>query len=236
MLYADYLNIMQRLLVVDVGNTVFLQILPRMIDYAEQSCYRDLQLLDTIVSDSTATLSANSRVLNLPTDQHFFVIEDINVITPAGTTNPNSGTRNPLTKATKEFLNQVWPSVTGAAIPQYVATQSDQVFLVGPWSDQSYNVEFVGTIRPAPLSPTNTSTVLSLYLPDLFIAASMIFGAGYQRDFGAQTDDPQVAVTWKAEYARLLGSADKEEMKKRWVTGPPAMPQTGSGAPAMAPG
>jgi hypothetical protein len=39
----------------------------------------------------------------------------------------------------------------------------------------------------------STTTILSLYVPDLFVAAAMIFMAGYQKDFGSQSDDPQAA-------------------------------------------
>jgi hypothetical protein len=96
---------------------------------------------------------------------------------------------------------------------------SDQTIIFGPWPDKAYVVEVVGTIRPAPLSPTNTSTFLTNWLPDLFIAASMIFVTGYQRDFGAQSDDPNAAKSWDNEYSKLLASAGAEEMRKKFANG-----------------
>jgi len=44
---------------------------------------------------------------------------------------------------------------------------------------------------------------LSVYYPELLIAACMVYGSGYQRDFGAQADDPAKAVSWEAQYAAL---------------------------------
>lgn len=230
--YADYIAIMCKLLTYDLNDAGFLAWSPRMIDYAEQRIYREGDFLTTVVSDSTVATSANTRILNLPTDQYLFVVQDVNIITPAGTTNPELGTRNPLTKTTKEWLNVTWPSVTGATVPQYVATQSDQTFLLGPWPDQAYTVEFVGTIRPTPLSPTTPTTFLTLHLPDLFMAASMIFATGVQRDFGAMSEDPAVAQSWENQYGKLLASTSMEEMRKKWMSGQSSAPATAGSTPS----
>jgi hypothetical protein len=229
--YSDYVAILQKLLTVPTIDNVFLSVIPRIIDYAEQRIYREGQFLATVVTDSTVALAASSRILPLPSDQRLYVVDDVNVITPAGTTNPDLGVRNTLTPTTKEWLNQVWNSAAGAALPQYVARLNDQTMIVGPWPDQAYQIEFVGTIRPTPLSAANPTTFLSLYLPDLFVAASMIFGTGCQRDFGAQSDDPQAAVSWERVYGELFASSNMEEAKKRWSIGaamppPPPAPQT----------
>jgi hypothetical protein len=230
--YTDYIAIMCKLLTYNLNDDGFLAWLPRMIDYAEQRIYREGDFLTTVVSDSTVATTANTRIVNLPTDQYLFVVQDVNIITPFGTTNPELGTRNPLTKTTKEWLNQAWPSATGATVPKYVATQSDQTFLLGPWPDQAYTVEFVGTIRPAPLSPTNTTTFLTLHLPDLFIAASMIFGTGLQRDFGAQSEDPQAGQSWQSQYDKLIASTSMEEMRKKWMSGQSSAPATAGSTPS----
>lgn len=219
MTYAEYVAILQKLLTVPTIDNVFLSILPRIIDYAEQRIYREGQFLDTIVTDSTVAFTPSSRILPLPSDQRFYVVDDVNVITPAGITNPDLGTRNALIPTTKEWLNQVWNSVSGADVPEYVARLNDQTMIVGPWPDQAYQIEFVGTIRPPPLSASNTTTFLSLYLPDLFVAASMIFGTGWQRDFGAQSEDPQAAMSWETTYSKLFASANFESLRMKWSTG-----------------
>jgi hypothetical protein len=88
--------------------------------------------------------------------------------------------------------------------------------ILGPWPDANYQVEVIGTIRPTPLSATNTTTFLTTYLPDLFLAASMIFASGYQRDFGSQADNPQQSASWEMQYEKLFASANAEELRKKF--------------------
>jgi len=187
----------------------FQAMLPSAIDDAEQRLYRTLDLLNTITRDSSAALTAGNRNFTLPSSIGTFVVtEQINVITPFGTSNPDSGTRNPLLPTSKEFLDATWNSVTGSTVPQYFAMITQGQIIVGAWPDQSYQVEVVGTIRPAPLSSTNVTTLLSWYFPDLFVAASMVFVSGYQKNYGMQGDDPKQAVNWEAHYQALLQSAE----------------------------
>src|SRR5262249_53305267 len=87
------------------------------------------------------------------------------------------------------------------------------------WPDAAYTLEAVGTIRPAPLSATNTSTFLTNNLPDLWFAATMIFMSGYIQNFGSQSDNPQLAVSWAAIYDKLFSSANVEEMRKKYASG-----------------
>jgi len=187
---------------------------PGMIDYAEQRIYRELNLLTQVVRDSSGALAASNRNFTFPS--HFVVTETINVVTPAGTTNPELGTRVQLTPTTKEVLDVLWSSASGAGVPTFFAMVTDQTILVGPWPDHAYTVEVIGTQRPTPLSATNTTTFLTLYLPDLFIAASMVYASGWMRNFGSQSDDPKMAASWEAQYGSLKQSADVEELRKRF--------------------
>lgn len=116
----------------------------------------------------------------------------------------------------RDYLDAVWGSATSAGLPTLYAPITDQQFIIGPWPDQTYTIECIGTIQPAPLSATNTTTFLSLYLPDLLTAAMMIFMSGYQRDFGAQSDDPAQAQSWSGQYDKLFASANVVEMRKKY--------------------
>jgi hypothetical protein len=80
-------------------------------------------------------------------------------------------------------------------------------------------MEVVGTIRPTPLSASNTTTYLTNYLSDLFFAACMSAVAGYQRDYGSQSDDPKSAMSWETQYAQRLASANKEELIRKFQAG-----------------
>lgn len=222
--YTQFVTYLANTLVVPVTDANFMIELPIIIDVAEQECYRELQLLDTIVRDSTGTLTANSRNFTFP--QHIVVSESINVYTPVSTTT----NRYQLIPVSREFLDAVYPneaSVTTPSIPSYYAMITDQTIIVGPSPDAAYAMEVIGTIRPTPLSATNATTYLTQYLPDLFFAAAMYIGAGYLQNYGAAADNPQMSVTWKSTFDALLASANKEEEQKRyaaqaWSAKPPA--------------
>ena len=110
----------------------------------------------------------------------------------------------------------LWPSVTGAGIPTMFAPISQQAWIVGPWPDAAYTIEVVGTIRPEPLSASNQTTFLSLYLPDVFFAAALVMAAGYQLNFSAAGDNPQAGVTWESHVVPLIQSAKVEEIRKKF--------------------
>jgi hypothetical protein len=191
-------------------------VLPNIIDDMEQYLYRELDLLDTSTR-STATLTAGNRNFTLPTyNGEPIVTDELNVITPAGTTNPESGTRVQLVPASDEMLNALWPSVSGSTVPQYWAMVNQGLVILAPWPDASYTVEVVHTIRPAPLSSTNATTLLSYHFPDLTIAAGMVFACGYQKNFGSMVDDPKAAVSWKSHLDTLMTSAQTEEARKQF--------------------
>lgn len=198
----------------------FVIMFPRAIDYAEQRIYRELDLLETVYRDSTFAFTANNRNVTLPatpaltTTGLFITVTGFNVITPAST-QPDSGTRNQLVAVTRDYLDIAWPNSTGATVPQYYAPITQTTFVVGPWPDANYTLETIGTIRPAPLSATNTTTFLTVNLPDLFLCAIMEFVTGWQRDYGAQSDDPGMALSWSTEYSKLLASAQVEEFRKK---------------------
>jgi hypothetical protein len=43
----------------------------------------------------------------------------------------------------------------------------------------------------------------------------MISVSGFQRDDGAQADDPKLAISWESVYQELKGSAMEEEQRRR---------------------
>jgi hypothetical protein len=103
-------------------------------------------------------------------------------------------------------------------MPTYFAMTTQTSLIVGPWPDALYQAEVVGTIHPASLSPTNTTTILTQYLPDLFLAASMVFGAAYLQNYGAAqaVDNPGMGITWESHYQALKQSAAVEEARKKF--------------------
>lgn len=191
----------------------FVANLPTTIDYAEQRIYRELDLLTTVVRDTSVTLAAGSRNFTIPNT--FVVVNGINVISPAATL-PDAGTRNPLTPTTRDYIDAVWSSAAYVALPTDFAPITNWAFVCGPAPDVAYKLEVIGTVRPAPLSAVNTTSFLSLYLPDVFFAAAMVAMSGYMRNWGAQSSDPAMSLSWENQYKTLVTSAGVEEARKRF--------------------
>ncbi len=225
--YSSYVTQIAEMAVVAPDDVNFLAILPAMIDYAELRIYRDLDLMNTSTAfhGPTIKLDAGNRNLSFPMmlpdgSGTIVVTEQINLITPSGETDPDGGTaaRVTLLPTTKEFLDTVYGSnaAISRAQPKYFAPFNENLFFVGPVPDQTYYVEVVGTFRPNAMSVANPATFISQYLPDLLIMASMIYISAYQRNFGRQSDDPQMAQSYESQYQSLLKSASVEEMRKKF--------------------
>jgi hypothetical protein len=219
--YATWVTALATELVINPTDANFLAILPSSIDYSEQRLYRELDFLNTVVRDSSSTLTVGTRNFTLPTTLGRFVVTNgINVVTPSTITNPDVGTRNQLVPVSRDLLDMIWPSTTGAGVPTQYAMITDQQIIVGPSPDLTYTIEVVGTIRPTPLNATNnTSTYLTTYLPDLWFAATMVFMTGYQQNWGAQSDNSGMAVSWNSQYDKLIASVSVEEQRKRYAAG-----------------
>src|SRR5258708_19202089 len=189
--------------------------LPAAIDYAEGRIYRNFNFLTTVTTDATQNTVSLNRNITVPAA--FVVVNDVNIITPSGTA-PDVGKRNLLTKASKEFLDLMWPSKDGATVPTLFAFLNQSQIVLGPWPDLSnYAVEFIGTQRPAPLSASNPTTFLTLNMADLFLAATMIHISGFMKNYGAQGDDPAQPGSWEGQYQRLAEGVDGEELRKRYA-------------------
>jgi hypothetical protein len=199
--------------------------LPNCIDYAEQRIYRDLDMGGTRVTDNTGVLTVNTPQLTLPSAFGTFVVtENVYVVTPSSVTITSSvADIIPLVPASYDFINAMFPNpFATAGVPEFWAPvapgpglmQPTGQIIVGPAPALPYPVSVWGTVRPAPLSVSNSSTILTQLLPDLFYAATMISAAGYMRDFGQQSDNPQLAQSWEQQYTTLFKSAQTEEARK----------------------
>jgi hypothetical protein len=194
--------------------------LPRIIDYAEGRCYREITPLATRNSSATTRAQAGLRTLPLiGFNPQPIVVEGIALITPVGTT-PTQGQRWQYEQASIDFIDMIWP-VEGTTLSpsstdeRYWGLLDNQTIILAPTPDQPYTAEATGTFRPTPLSALNPSTYLSLFYPDIFLAACMIAVAGFQRDYGAQSDDPKMAVSWESQYESLKAGAIEEEQRRR---------------------
>lgn len=208
-----------------VADINFQTILPDAIDYAETSINRDLDFLAVHGLLSLGTMTIGTATLAIPSA--VVVLETLFY----------GANKTPVTPASLEYIQAVYAGATNGPPVNFMTigaasgggwTPASQI-IVGPAPDQAYPMTGYVTQRQAPLSATNTTTFISQYLPDLFWAASMIFLAGYNRNFGAMgmVDDAGQALSWRAEYTRLLKSASVEESRKRfesqgWTSQAPA--------------
>jgi hypothetical protein len=211
MTYDETVSQLKTMLTVEMNDEDinFTRIIPGMMLYADGRIYREVPFLAKKITQPT-TLIALSREFTAPTNVR--AIRSINVMTPLGPITTNSK-RNPLERVSAEMLDFCWPQESfKPTIPQKYAVVGietdvgpDLSYLVRLWPtpDRAYAAELLGDIRPQPLAPENPETFLSVFYPELLIAACMVYGTGYQRDFGAQSDDPTRAVSWEAQYTAL---------------------------------
>ena len=215
--YNTYVQQIATMAVVPTTDTNYQIILPQMISYAELRMQRDLDFLSTQISNSSYSLTASSSTLTIPTSA-FVVMETFEVI-------DGSGNSAPLLPVGKEFIQNVYGTGSSTGLPQYFAVYggdsattglTSQNMIIGPTPDLNYSIRLTGTVRSAPLSATNTQTYISVYLPDMFIMASMIYISAYQRNFGRMNDDPQMAQSYEGQYQALKASALIEENRKKF--------------------
>lgn len=217
--YTSYVSQISNLMVIGSTDANFQTMLPGMIDYAEGRCYRELDLLATRIT-TTVTLSSGNRNVTLPTSAGTYrVVEVVNVMTTVGEGSSN-GTRSQVVPTSRDFIDSVYPSgQSNTNVPLFWAMNSNTNIILGPSPDAAYTAEIVGTIQPTPLSSTNTSTFLTTNLPDLFVAASMVFGSAYMRDFGAESDNPKMSGSWEQQYMTLFQSANVETLRQKYQSG-----------------
>lgn len=210
--YNQYVADLENMIAMDASDATFQEIIPAIINYAEMRIYRELDLISTIFRDTSVTLTSGSQNAAFP--QTFIVVQGVNLLTPAGGS-PATAARIPLIPVSKEVAYGLYgdPGVTGA--PTMYAMVDQWNALIIPAPDANYRIEVYGTQRPAPLSATNTTTFLTQYLYDLFLAASMIFVSGYMRNFSSAGNDPAMPVNWEQQYSKLFASANVEELRKK---------------------
>jgi hypothetical protein len=212
--YHTLLTALAAVLAVPEDDTELLSLYPTIIDDTEQICYRELGLLSCQITVN-ATLTPNTRYFALPTTSgRLLVVDQVNVLDA-------DNSRHSLAPASRDWVDYCFPSDTAAsatAIPSVFARIDDGALLFGGAPGDAWTAEIVGTVRPTPLSATNLSTVLTLYLSDLFLAGCVVSATGsLLKQWSAVADDPQMPVTWMTAFREKLASAKHEETRKNYV-------------------
>jgi hypothetical protein len=212
--YDTFTATLANWMAVPATNAEFQQALPTIIRSAELRILRELDLLATVTS-AQFPLPGLQRSITLPTTGTIFtVVNQVNLIEPADA--DEDATRTPLIHISHDAIVQLYPSAVGAGTPLFWHGYNNERIIVGPWPAASHTVEVVGTVRPDTLSATETETFISVHLPDVFLAAAMVVASGYQKNFGAQADNPQQAASWENTYKALIMGATMEELRRKF--------------------
>lgn len=215
MTYNQLNTYLQTLIVDQAPSADYATILPAALQDAEQRIYLDMDFLNTRSVNAGSAFTAGSRTFTLPTSPStIMVLQGVAAITPAGAT-PAAGTRNPLEPVSLDFIDFTWPTESSTALPDSWAMRDDATIVVKPTPDQAYIVELTGTFRPNPMSNSNQTTYIGNTYPQLLVAACMVFLTGYQKNFGAQADDPKMAMSWEQLYQSRLKQALSEEQRRK---------------------
>lgn len=206
--YAQFITALKN--ATNTDNAAFTQYIPTIIDQAEGKIYREpeFDFLSSVVTDGTGFTTADNQQFILP--RHFTILQDVNLI--------SGNDRPPLTKISREALNALFPRRVSNApsdVPSKWAPLTDSIILLAPTPGSTIGIECVGTARPANLSADNTTPWLWTYLGDLAFAAAMIYASAWQRNFGAQADDPKMAVSWDQTYDKIKAGVAVEEMRRK---------------------
>jgi len=208
------------------ANATLQTILPQILSYAEGRIQRDIDALQASAYNQYLLTVGNNILLIPGTD--FLIVETLELQQISNGVVVNS---TPLIEVSKEFIQNCYSGVFSSGCPKYFALYSNAFgqdpnaninILLGPSPNYAYTINVNGTIRMPSLyqfatpGVADTSyTYISQWLPDLLLMASMIFISGYQRNFSANSDSPDMPVNYEKQYRALLAGAIAEENRKK---------------------
>lgn len=214
--YTTFKQTVANLLAISVSDTNFVGILPEVIEYTELRIQRDLDLVASISQTQGTNMVASTNIYALPSEIQ--VLQEVRIDTGTDII--------PLTPQAKEYMNAIYTSQTITGVPvdfavlnisNYDGTNVGQMqIIVGPTPNADFPTFITGTYRLTPLSPENSSNYMSNQMSDLYVSAAMVFLSGWIRNFGSQSDNPQMSQSWESQYQVLLKSAAVEEARRKY--------------------
>lgn len=195
---------------------------PNAISYAETRIYSEFPWLAERTTSLLYTTTSGSRTIDA-TGSNLILVEQLNLITPAATSDPALGTRIPYDAASLDWINIFWPVEATTVAPsltyeggRFWAMLDSQTIVYAPTADAAYRAEIVGLFQPGALSAQNPTTYLSIFYPQLLEAGFCVFLAGaLMRNYGAQADESGQAMSWEMQFKTLLEAARGEERRRR---------------------
>ena len=212
-----------------VTDGAFETLFPQAISYAESLIYNHVPMLAQRAQDTSLVTTPGVASLSLfGTVLPIVVPERIALLTPAGSTMA-TGTQIQYVAASSDLIDSYWPNegltwapsmvnatyfcIQGGVSPQDF---SSPTVTLAPTPDAAYRVVLTGLFQQKPLSANTPQTYLSTLYAPLLTAACMVFIAGaLLRNYGAQTDETGMAVSWQGQTQKLLDAASGEEIRRR---------------------
>lgn len=190
---------------------------PQATSYAENRIYREIpmmgqeqtQTFNSATSSGNRTVDFSSVIPNLLVVDQFFL--------------QASGVNVPYDRVSYDFLMRIWPVQEMTVTPsltwqggRYFAPVTETSLAIAPTPDAVYTALMIGPVQPTPISNSNQSTYLSTVYPELLEAGCMVFLTGaLTRNFGAQADETGQAMSWEAQFLKLLDAARLQELRRR---------------------
>lgn len=209
--YTTFTQALSTAINIPLDNAALVAYLPSIIMQAEGRVYREpgLEFLSTMVTDDSGFTTANNRYFTLP--QFFTVLHSVNIV--------QGNQRPPLIKISREALEMIYTATLAGSvtdIPEKWAPFSDQIVMLGPVPGSPVQLECQGEAPPAQLSSGNPNSWIWQNLGDFCFAAAMIAASAYMRNFGAQADDPKMALSWQNVYDGLKPGAVSQETRRKY--------------------
>jgi hypothetical protein len=213
MTYDELLTRLAKTLVNDPLDSDLLAMVPRFIEDAENRVYREV---DWLALRTTATLpvAIGDNSYSVPAD--CLAVRALRLIKGTTTT--------VLLRRDDAYLDAYWPDTSFFDTPKYWSMPDAFTIRIAPPPLLPFPIQVTYSARPARLSADVPSTWLSTSYGDLLFAAVMVAAMGYQRDYGATSDDPKQALSWEGVYQAALASAQTEEGRRRLASTSVAAP------------
>lgn len=225
----------------------FATLFPQATSYAENRIYRDIPMTTERQQLPTAAITPGDGLLSAPisvpqgTGPVF--IERFGIL--------KAGQTYWYDKASADFVGLIWtnPSETldpdlAEWIGRYWAPLFDTVegspetnvttiAFAPPVTSTGLIATVVALFPPAPISANNPQTYLSTVYPELLEAAIMVFMNRYLlKNASATADTPEMTMSFEADYMTLMEAAKAEELRRRGLAPPVALPAQRAPAPA----
>ena len=203
--------------------------IPRAIAYVEDRVNQKMTWLATRKVDTSLAASSGSRSVVI-SSINCRVVEGFALIVPSTAGSPAAGTRVQFDECSLDLVDASWPTEAVTLTPTKAAMRGwamkdDKTIVIFPTPDANYPIELTGQFAMTPLSSTNTTNYLSQNYENLYLTGGMVYWSGFQRDFGAQSDDPRMAMSWESQFKIFLDNAVMEEQRRRGLA-----PKDGSSA------